>query len=88
MLRRVTSIRRTSPFSPAGRAESWSLTVPSEGFPAVIEHLRDAEVRRFFDKPGWCRDSYWSFPVLDPAGLTSEINGSLQEYLTPTDRPD
>lgn len=33
------------------------------------------EMGRFFDKPGWCRDSYWSFPVLDPAGLTSAING-------------
>jgi hypothetical protein len=36
------------------------------GFPAVIEHLRDAEERRFFDKPGWYRDSFWSFPYSIP----------------------
>lgn len=67
---------------------SWSITVPPEDFPAVVEHLRDAEVRRFFDQPGWSWGGYWSFPVLDPAGMTIEVGNTPQERPVSTEWPD
>jgi len=67
---------------------SWSITVPSEDFPAVVECLRAADVKRFFDKPAWCRDSYWSFPVLDPAGMTIEVCNTPKERPASTEWPD
>lgn len=60
---------------------SWSVEYPAELFAPLVQRLKDAGAPHFFDKPQWCQDCYWSFPVKDPSGYTVEV------YTTPRARP-
>lgn len=60
---------------------SWSIHVPEEMFPAVVERLRSAGVKYFTKNPEWRQDCYWGFTVMDPMGNTVEL------YTQPKERP-
>ena len=67
---------------PGGDIEttSWGIEIPEESFRETFEKLRDAEkVKTFFEVPQWLQDSYWGFPVLDPAGNTIEVFTYVKE---------
>jgi extradiol dioxygenase family protein len=61
---------------------SWSVTVPMEQYAATVQRLQAEGVESFAPQPTWQQDSYWSFPVKDPAGNTVELCGE------PGDKPE
>ncbi|MCB1188163.1 VOC family protein [bacterium] len=61
---------------------SWSVVVRNEDLPQVIARLREMGSQAFHEKPQWCQDSYWSFPVQDPMGNTVEVHS------IPDERPE
>ena len=50
---------------------SWSVVLEEEGFKTAVTKLMLTGVDAFYDKPQW--KNYWSFPVKDPMGNTTEI---------------
>lgn len=58
---------------------SWSATVPLEQYHSVVTRLKAAGVECFAADPVWRYNSYWSFPVKDPAGNTVELCGIPQQ---------
>jgi len=53
---------------------SWSVDVGADSFRDTVRRLIDGGVDCFSDKPMWCQDAYWSFPVRDPMGNTVEVH--------------
>lgn len=53
---------------------SWSVDVGAKRFAGIVRGLLDDGVDCFGDRPLWCQDSYWSFPVHDPMGNTVEVH--------------
>jgi len=60
---------------------SFSFEIPEADYPDMINKLRDAGVKSYYDAPSWEQDCYWCFPVLDPMGNTIEV------FMSPKERP-
>ena len=58
------------------RVVSWSVVLVDEVFKTAVTKLTLSGIDAFYDKPQW--KGYWSFPVKDPMGNTTEIVWPLQ----------
>lgn len=61
---------------------SFSVRVPEEEFPGLVERIRELHIPRYNEYPEWRNNGYWGYTIKDPMGLTLEL------FVEPAERPN